>query len=89
VVVDHRILCIEEEAGQIVAVGTGGEDGVANRRWIPAEVVRAITEGERFYLVSPNTGFEADVYLRDGRIAVAADEDGEECLSGLRSCRWR
>lgn len=86
---DHRILCIEEEEGQVVAVGTGGEDGVAHRRWMPTEVRRAIGEGDRFYVVSPNTGWEAELVLSDGRIVAAHDDMGQECLHGLRSCRWR
>jgi hypothetical protein len=87
--VDHRILCIEEDEGQTLAVGTGGEDGVAHRRWTAAEVCRAIGEGERFYVVSPSTGWEADLQLRDGRLASATDELGRDCLHGLRDCRWR
>jgi hypothetical protein len=90
--VNHRILCIEKENGQIVAVGTGGADGadgVANRRWTPAEVRRALAEGDRFYVISPNTGSEADLELRDGTIAGARDDIGQECLNRLRSCRWR
>jgi hypothetical protein len=87
--VNHRVLCIEDEEGQIAAVGTGGEDGVANRRWVLAEMVRAIAEGERFYVVSPNTGWEAELELGDGVIARARDDSGEDCLQSLRSCRWR
>jgi hypothetical protein len=86
---DHRILCIEEEDRQILAVGTGAEDGVAHRRWMLAEVRRAIADGDRFYVVSLNTGWEADLELCDGAIAVARDDLGQECLRGLRSCRWR
>jgi hypothetical protein len=89
VAVDYRILCIEEERGQIVAVGTGGDDGVANRRWVRAEMVRAIAGGDRFYVLSPNTGWDADLELHDGEIAGAHDEAGEDCLRSLRSCRWR
>lgn len=87
--VDHRILCIEKEEGEILAVGTGGEDGVAHRRWTAAEVRRAAGEGDRFYVVSPNTGCEAEVELRDGTITAARDDIGQECLHGLRFCRWR
>jgi hypothetical protein len=87
--VDHRILCLEEEDGRVLAAGTGGEDGVATRRWTAAEVVRAIRGGERFYVVSPNTGWDAQVELDDGEIASALDEAGEDCLRALRSCRWR
>ncbi len=87
--VDHRILCIEEEEDRILAVGTGGEDGVAHRRWLAAEVLRAIAEGDRFYVVSPNTGWEADMQVSGGVIAAAQDTLGEECLRALRSCRWR
>lgn len=86
---EHRILCIEEQDGRLLAVGTGGEDGVAHRRWLAAEVHRAIGEGERFYVISPNTGEEADVQLRDGTLAGARDDLGVECLHALRSCRWR
>jgi hypothetical protein len=87
--VNHRILCIEQQEDQILAVGTGGEDGVAHRRWLGAEVRRAIGEGERFYVLSPNTGSEAELALRDGRIVAAHDDIGQECLRGLRSCQWR
>jgi len=87
--VDHRILCIELEQGRIVAVGTGGEDGVAHRRWNPAEVRRAVREGDRFYVVSPNTGWEAELELLDGVLAAARDDIGQDCLHGLRPCRWR
>jgi hypothetical protein len=87
--VDYRILCIEEEEGQILAVGTGGQDGVAHRRWIAAEVRRAIREGDRFYVVSPNTGSEAELQLLDGVLAGAHDELGRDALRGLPSCRWR
>jgi hypothetical protein len=87
--VDHRIVCIETEEGQIVAVGTGGEDGIAHRRWLSAEVRRAIADGDRFYVVSPNTGWEADLQLRDGVFAGAVDDIGADCLLALRACRWR
>ncbi len=86
---DHRILCIEEEQGQILAVGTGAEDGVAHRRWTLAEVMRAVGDGDRFYVVSPNTGWAAELQFLHGTIAGARDDIGEECLHGLRSCRWR
>lgn len=88
--VDHRILCIEvEEKGEILAVGTGGEDGVAHRRWVAAEVRRAIGQGDRFYVISPNTGWEAELELLDGLLAGAQDDVGLDCLRGLRPCRWR
>jgi hypothetical protein len=86
--VDHRILCIEEEQDEIVAVGTGDEDGVAHRRWTAAELRRSLAQGDRFFVISPNTGWEAELELRDGAIA-AHDDIGQECLHGLRSCRWR
>jgi hypothetical protein len=88
-IVDHRILCIEEERGAIVALGTGGEDGVAHRRWIAAEVRRAVREGDSFYVVSPNTGWETPLELIDGALSGARDDVGEDCLRGLRHCRWR
>jgi hypothetical protein len=87
--VDHRIVCIENQGSEILAVGSGGEDGVAHRRWLPAEVHRAIREGDRFYVVSPNTGWEAELEIRDGAITGARDGLGEDCLYPLRSCRWR
>jgi hypothetical protein len=87
--VDHRILWIEEEEGEILALGTGGEDGVAHRRWTAAEVRRAIREGERFFLVSPDTGSEAELELLDGSPAGAREHIGEDCLRGLRHCPWR
>ncbi len=86
---DHRILCIEEEEGQIVAVGTGEDDGVAHRRWTAIELRRALGEGDRFYVISPNTGWDAELELLDGEIASARDDLGQECLRALRSCRWR
>jgi hypothetical protein len=86
---DHRILCIEVEEGGITALGTGGEDGVAHRRWLPAELRRAITEGERFYVTSPTTGWEADLVIGETGLLAAFDDLGEDCLHGLRGCRWR
>lgn len=86
---DHRILCIEEEQGLIAAVGTGGEDGVAHRRWTAAEVRRAVGEGDRFYVVSPDTGWDAQLELSNGQLVAAHDDLGLECLRTLRSCRWR
>lgn len=59
--VDHRILCIEVDADRILGVGTGGEDGIAHRRWVAAEVRRAIGERERFYVISPKTGSEGEL----------------------------
>lgn len=89
---NYRVLCIEEEARRIIAVGTGaanGAPGAADRRWTTTEVRRAIREGDRFYVISPNTGHEADLQVVLGEIVGARDDLGEECLRDLRSCRWR
>ncbi len=86
---DRRILCIEQEQGQIVAVGTGGSEGVPHRRWLLAEVRRAIGEGDRFYVISPNTGEQVELRLLVGTLAGAFDGVGQDCLRALRSCRWR
>jgi hypothetical protein len=86
---ENRILCIELEADEIVAVGTGGEDGVAHRRWLVAEVARAIVDGERFFAVCPSTGDEVDVEVRAGRICAPADLTSGFSLERLRPCRWR
>jgi hypothetical protein len=85
---EHRILCIEVEDGEIVAVGTGGEDGVAHRRWVVAEVRRAIEEGERFFIASFSAGAEAEVDVLEDRLRMESGAP-EDSLAQLRSCRWR
>ncbi len=87
--VDYRIQCIEQEHGEIAAVGTGGSEGVPDRRWLLAEVRRAIGEGDRFYVISPNTGERVELRLLVGKLSGAFDEVGQDCLRSLRSCRWR
>jgi hypothetical protein len=84
----YRVSCVEKDE-RIVAVGTGGSDGVANRRWTVAEVRRALGEGDRFYTVSPSTGNEADVEPFEDAIRTDPDQVTDNNLDDLRLCRWK
>jgi hypothetical protein len=87
--IEHRIVCVEAQDGRLSAVGTGGDDGVAHRRWTIAEVRRAVGEGERFFMLCPATGLDTDVEVHEQTLRTDPRALGNPRLLDLRSCRWR
>ncbi|HEX4188959.1 MAG TPA: hypothetical protein VHY83_13770 [Solirubrobacteraceae bacterium] len=85
---EHRVLCVEVEHCQLVALGTGDEDAGAHRRWTVAEVRRAITEGQRFFLLSSTLGSRLYLECFADELRPVGGILPHELL-GLRSCRWR
>jgi len=98
---DYRIVCTEQEPvyqptthAHIVAVGTGDDPAKAERRWTLDEVLAAMTQGHRFYTVSPSTGRTALVEKyncqRCWRTFIRSTPDAihDNNLDSLRRCRF-
>ena len=89
----YRVVCVEtrEPHEGIIAVGTNDKGETdANQRWTVASVRTAIKEGQRFYTIGLESGYEADVELwGDHGITTSADGKPDNNLDNLRACSWK
>jgi hypothetical protein len=99
-VAEYRITCTEKTTleehprfGLIVAVGTGPEPDLEDRRWPVTEVLAAMAKGDRFYTRGRTTGRVSWIesywcpacsahHLKSGPDAVPDNH-----LDALRPCR--
>lgn len=99
---DYRIVCTEQEPASnppthahIVAVGVGNDPDKASNRFTLAEVLRCLSNGDRFFTKGPRTGKVAFVekyqcsHCRTQHIRSKPDATTDNNLDSLRYCRWK
>jgi len=94
---EYRIVCANRSGStlghqHIIQVGTGANEGQADRQWTVDEVRAEISRGTRFYTVSESTWQVAEVDRYDcscgfKTIKTKGDLIKDNNLDNLRRCR--